>query len=312
MQVVLTIILICSALATAYSPAFGELRESGFFDTEHRPILSDESNASYRQVSGTPEYIVGPRDVLEITLFDGSEPQIETIRVLPDSTISFSIIPKIKVGGLTVSGVAEKLGTELAKYIRTPNVQVSIKEYLSKSTSVFGAINLRAVTIEGGSSGPGRYPLKARTTVLDQIINAGGPTSEARLDQVRLTRGNATYLLNIQLATEGGDNSQNPYLEHGDILRVAGIGQADRRVTVLGEVRNPGVFNLSNDASILEVIASSDGFTQDASANRIRVIRRIDPINPTIYTVNAERIFKGDLSQNIQLEDGDIVVVPRD
>jgi len=299
-------------LSSVAAPSLAEQVASGFQDSQGQAIMSGPRNASYREISGTPEYIVGPRDVLQITLFDGSEPQVEFVRILPDSTVSFSIIPKLQIGGLTISEVSEKLGRELANYIRTPNVQVSISEYVSKSASVFGSINSSAVTIEGGNSGPGRYPLKARTAVLDLIIGAGGPTSEARLNQVRLIRGNTTYLLDIQRATQGGDNSQNPYLEHGDILRVPGIGQADRRVTILGEVRNPGVFNLSDDATMLEIIASSAGFTQDASANRIRVIRRTNPINPTIYTVNAERIFKGDLSQNLKLVDGDIVVVPRD
>jgi hypothetical protein len=36
-----------------------------------------------------------------------------------------------------------------------------------------------------------------------------------------------------------------------------------------------------------------------------------DPNNPEIITVNAERILKGDLSQNISLLDGDIIIVPQ-
>ena len=63
---------------------------------------------------------------------------------------------------------------------------------------------------------------------------------------------------------------------------------------------------------MLEVIAASRGFTQDAAGNRVRVVRTVDPRNPEIITVNAERILKGDLSQNVGLIDGDIVVVPRD
>lgn len=43
----------------------------------------------------------------------------------------------------------------------------------------------------------------------------------------------------------------------------------------------------------------------------MRIIRRIDPQNPTIITVNGNRILRGDLSQNVGLIDGDIVVVPQ-
>ena len=286
--------------------------ESGFIDSHGRPILSTPRNASYRIVLSYPEYMIGPGDVLVLTLFDGGDPQQERVRVLPDSTVAFSIVPSIRIGGLTVSDAAQYVSSVLSEFIRSPSVQLRVEEYMSKSASVFGSINVRSVTVEGGNSGPGRYPLKGRLSVLDLMIVAGGPTSDARLDQVKLTRGSRTYVLNLQKATEGGDNSENPFVEHGDIIRVSGLQQSDRRVAVLGEVQEPGVHELSSDASVFQAIAASNGFTQNARANRTRVIRRVDQKNPTVFTVNVDRILKGDLTQNIGLVDGDIVVVPRD
>ena len=289
-----------------------DIGDSGFKDRQGTVIPSSPVNLPFRMIRGYPEYLVDPGDVLEIATYDAGNRAMEAVRVLPDGTVSFSILTGVDVGHRPLSEVTSILTAALGEYIRNPQIQVMIQDYLSKSVSVFGAINLSATTITGTRTGPGIYPLKARITALDQILEAGGPTPDARLEQVRLIRNNRTYTLDLQRAVSGGDNSQNVIMEHGDVLQVTSITQADRRIAVLGEVQIPGVFNLSTEANMLEAIAASRGFTQDASANRVRLVRRVDPHNPEIIIVNAERIFQGDLTQNVGLLDGDILVVPRD
>lgn len=281
-------------------------------DTRGDTIPVNPNNMPYKLLNGFPEYRVGVGDVMEITAIEAGERSVEMARILPDGTVSFNVLNKVPIAGLALSEASDRLSTELARYVRQPQLQVFVSEYVSKTVSVLGSINLQTVTVSGSRTGPGVYPLKGRITALDQILASGGPASDARLDQIRLIRSNRTYRIDLQRAVEIGDNRQNPDLEDGDVIQVPGISQADRRVSVLGEINTPGVFSLSTEANMLELIAASRGFTEEASANRIRVIRTSDPVNPEILTVNAESILKGDLSQNIGLEDGDIVVVPRD
>lgn len=298
--------------ASATDANMASISHRGFVDNRGETIPSNPENLPFRLVNGFPEYTIGPGDILQITTVQAGTRATEEARVLSDGSVSFSVISEIAVGGLTLSELARSLSTELALYVRNPQLQVTVLKYLSKGVSIFGSVNQSGVSLTGARFGPGVYPLEGRATALEQIMRAGGPTSDARLDQVRLIRGNRTYIIDLQRSVESGDNSQNVYLEDGDVIQVRGITQADRRVVVLGEVRQSGVFNLSSNANMLEVIAASNGFTQDARANKIRVIRTLDPVNPTVINVNAERIFKGDLSQNISVLDGDIVVVPRD
>lgn len=283
-----------------------------FVDSRGDTIPTNPDNLPFKVLNGFPEYRVGPGDILEITTVEAGVRNQESARILPDGTVSFSVLNNIPVADLSLSEVARKLTAELGRYVRLPQVKVLVQEYLSKTASVLGAINIQTATLAGARTGPGVYPLKGRITALDLILEAGGPTADARLDQVRLIRANRTFIIDLQRAITAGDNSQNPIMEHGDVMQVTSITQADRRVAVLGEVSIPGVFNLSSKANMLEAIAASRGFTQDAAANRIRVIRTKDPINPEIFTVSAERILAGDLSQNLALSDGDIIVVPRD
>jgi polysaccharide export outer membrane protein len=80
-------------------------------------------------------------------------------------------------------------------------------------------------------------------------------------------------------------------------------------ITLFGEVRSPGSFPILHDIRVAEAIAQLGGTTHFASRRYIRVIRTVND-KTTVHRVNLTRIQSGDLSTNIQLLSGDIVVVP--
>lgn len=284
-----------------------------FVDAKGDTVENTPERLPFKIIDGFPEYKIGPGDVLEIITVEGADRRTERVRVQPDGTVSFSILTAIPVRNLTLSEVTKKLREQLELYIHSPQIQVFIQSYNSRKASVFGAINLNVGSNVGGSRiGPGIYALEGYRTALELIMQAGGPAPDARLDQARLTRNNKTYQLDLQKAVTIGDTRQNVILQDGDVLQITGTQQSDRRVAILGEVSEPGIANLSNQSTMLEAISAANGFTQQAAPNRIRIIRtNLDRNNPEIITVNAQRILKGDLSQNIFLLDGDIVVVPQ-
>ena len=83
-----------------------------------------------------------------------------------------------------------------------------------------------------------------------------------------------------------------------------------QKVIVLGEVNNPGLFNLDIPLSTLEAISRAGGFTLDAKKKNVLLIRG-GLKNPQIMTLNIDRIFsEHDIAQNIYLQNGDILYVP--
>ena len=83
-----------------------------------------------------------------------------------------------------------------------------------------------------------------------------------------------------------------------------------RKYSVLGEVNRPGVFSLENPVDILEATATAGGFTTDAKLETVLIIRR-GTSAPELYTVNLEKVMEGrDFTQNINLNNGDIIYVP--
>ena len=86
-------------------------------------------------------------------------------------------------------------------------MEVLVKEYKSKYATLFGQIN----QLPTGTSGPGRYPLMTKTSVIDLISKARGPryrtcasVDAARPDQLKHpdTRKNAD-LTKVELLRKG-------------------------------------------------------------------------------------------------------------
>ena len=70
-----------------------------------------------------------------------------------------------------------------------------------------------AIVYHGPGTGPGLYKLKKKTTALEAITRAGGPTQNANLRNVRMRRKNGQSItLNLYKAILQGDQSQNPIM----------------------------------------------------------------------------------------------------
>ena len=84
-----------------------------------------------------------------------------------------------------------------------------------------------------------------------------------------------------------------------------------RKVYVMGNVNAPGIKNMGVDSmNVYAAVASAGGVDNKGRSKHIQLIRQIDGV---LYyrEINLDAfVKKHDLSQNIELEDGDIVYVP--
>ena len=84
-----------------------------------------------------------------------------------------------------------------------------------------------------------------------------------------------------------------------------------RKIYVMGNVNAPGVKNMGVDSmNVYAAIASAGGVDNKGRSKHIQLIRQIDGV---LYyrEINLDAfVKKHDLSQNIELEDGDIIYVP--
>src|SRR4030043_1276880 len=123
-----------------------------------------------------PDYQIGPRDLIEITVFGAPEMNRKE-RVPETGRITFPLLGEVDVAGLTKVELEKKLTQLLGeKLLQNPQVTVSILEYQSKRGFVLGAIRT-----------PGPYELQGRQTLLHAIAEAGGLLPEAG-NEIIITR----------------------------------------------------------------------------------------------------------------------------
>lgn len=265
-------------------------------------------NQVFTEEFGIPEYIIGPDDVLEITFWEGRKPEKYTATVQPYGTISYSFLDDVKVAGLTTRQVDQVLTEDLSKELRDVRIDVSVLKYRSKSALLFGEINI----LQTGKSGPGKYILKGKTTVLDLIVAAGGATKDSDLKNVELVRGGKRYPLNLYDAMFKGDMNQNVIIDHRDVVTVPELPTLGERVYVFGEVNSEGIYAHEDSYDLLAAIASAGGCTPTAIESDIRIIRGYGEGKPVILSASLTDILeKGDIEQNIPLMNGDVVYVSR-
>jgi polysaccharide export outer membrane protein len=85
-----------------------------------------------------------------------------------------------------------------------------------------------------------------------------------------------------------------------------------KQVSVIGEVNNPGKYEMSKEkeTTLLEAIAMAGGFTKHANIDATKVIRVKNGGKESIMVKVRDIINKGDASKDIVLEPGDVVAVP--
>lgn len=83
-----------------------------------------------------------------------------------------------------------------------------------------------------------------------------------------------------------------------------------RKVLVLGEVRNPGVFSLDSDLTIMDAVAKAGGWTTDAKTGNVILLRNVSGKVDTRSLDMDAALGSGNLADNKTLQSNDIVFVP--
>jgi len=234
------------------------------------------------------DYLVGSGDVLKIDVYDHDDLET-TVRVTNSGTIVMPLLGQVKVGGMRISDVTEKLTQLLADgYIINPQVNIFIEDFRSKKAVILGHVNK-----------PGLVELRGNTTFLEIVSHAGG-FKEGSGDTATIKRitkdQQEVIIVNIKSIVEGGDLSQNIPINDGDTIYVSKGGMC----YVTGEVDHPDAYPCDRDTTVLKLIATAGGFTGKASKSSVRIVRLVE----------GKKTILKDVDLHSEVKANDIIVVP--
>ena len=79
------------------------------------------------------------------------------------------------------------------------------------------------------------------------------------------------------------------------------------RIYVLGEVNQPGAYELDKSRNLLDAIGAARGWTKDAAKTKVFIIRKDQNGKPPLKVNLMALLKEGDTSKNYPLQQGDVV-----
>jgi polysaccharide biosynthesis/export protein len=276
------------------------------------------------------DYLLGAGDHIIINVF-GYEEYSGDRTILPDGTITVPLLGSIMVADHTTDQLAQELTRRLQPFLVEPTITVSLSILRPVSVNVAGEV-LRPgrVQLQSLSSGVvGLQPEQVQPPTLSVALQqAGGITQHADIRQVVVNRhrpGGTAQAMTINLWNAISSSNAPPevILQDGDSIyiprAVAGSTDLERRrlaqssfspatvrVRVVGEVTQPGEVQVPPNSSLSSAVAIAGGPTDDARLREVAFIR----LSPE-GEVQRQTLDLRDLSDSYQVQDGDVIIVPK-
>ena len=297
----------------AFVTSIASAQQAAVSDTS-QPVTAPLSATMVSSVKASDDrYRIGPGDVLDIRVFNKPQFSRDSVRVDGRGMIRMPLIQgEIQAACHTEQELSSEITTRYLEYLRSPQVDVFVRDFQSQPVAVLGAVRV-----------PSRFQLQRRVRLLELLSNVGGPTDNAgRSIQVVHTAtpsicetsgqnesamNEASVLDYYKLSeTLKGEEQANPYVRPGDFISIPEAEQ----VFVVGNVLRPAAISLKERITVSRAIAMSGGTLPDTKSDRVRIVRQ-PPGSETKREIFVDlKAIDKQKAEDVVLQAGDIVDVP--
>lgn len=268
---------------------------------DETPAAAPTTTLSTPVIVPDENYRIVEEDVLRMDVWGEEQLSNMQMQVTPDGKINVPFVGSIQAAGLTQGELTAEIARkfEEAQILIEPRVQITIMRLHEPVARVLGEVQK-----------PGAVIFKDGDTIYDAIAQAGSYTSNAMLEKATLTHKGSDTPIPIDLRKMfAGDLSQNYALQNGDTIYIP-PEDYQNKIYVLGHVLKPGLYPLKDRTTVLSAISLAGGPSERARLTGTVVVRG-DPAKPERVACDLTKLFdKGDLSQDVTLKAGDVVIVP--
>ena len=268
---------------------------------------------------------MGKLKSINVTIL-GESSSIGIHAIHPFSTITIGLL---QVGGIKQSGSLRDIQLIRNGEIHT---RLDVYQYLLKGNKfddirlldgdvLFIPIRSSSVSIKGEVVREAIYEMMPEETLDDLIHYVGGLTVRAQknihinrlktMEEIsEFSPVNENFFINYL-------NSKNFILQNGDAIEVFSINENVNEVYLYGQVKKPGKykFNTTQDMFLLDILKLAGGFNDSTYLKTIFLekgeIIRNHPNSkyPEILNFDINKLISGDMRENLQLQNWDIVVI---
>jgi polysaccharide export outer membrane protein len=262
-----------------------------------------------------PNYVLRAGDQILIRANEMDEISERPFRIDGDGFIDLPVLGRTQAAGLSVEKLEAALVELLKKYVKVPQVTITVVQFSAEPVFTVGAFKA-----------PGIYPLSGGRTLVEMMSSTGGllPNASRRIKVTRRKEYGAIPLPNsvslpdgsgtsVEISMASLQNSVNPaediVLKPFDVISV----ERAELIYVIGEVGRQGGLELEerSSLSVIQAIAMAGGLTLAANIKSTMILRPImDTSRRAEIPLDLQAILKGRASDRPLLAN-DVLIVSR-
>jgi protein involved in polysaccharide export with SLBB domain len=221
------------------------------------------------QIVTPTTYVVGPGDELKIYLYNYAESTYETV-VNKDGFISIPRVGNVMVAGRTIEEIKKILIDKFAKFV-PGMIGTGGEGARTKLMVTLGEVRSVKVFVTGEVINPGTYTVSSLSSAFNALYQAGGPNEIGSFREVRVVRqGKVVSKLDIYDYLVNGKIDGDIRVQENDNVVV---GYYLKRTEIAGMVKRPGIYELTPEEKLGDVLRYAGGFSDKAYRARLKIQR---------------------------------------
>ena len=226
--------------------------------------LFDGTTSTFAPMDHVPvpaNYVIGPGDEIDIRVWGMVEFENSLI-VDRNGQIMLPKVGVLNVSGLSYSQLDGFMRTAIGRLYKGFEMNITMGQLRSIQIFILGQVDQ-----------PGMYTVSSLSTLVDALFASGGPAGTGSMRNIELRRGNEVITrFDVYDLQQKGDRSHDVKLLPGDIIFIPPVGE---QVALIGNVNQPGIYELKDKTSIADLVHGAGGFTQMASTD-LAVLERLE------------------------------------
>ena len=205
------------------------------------------------------DYLIGVGDEILVTIWGSVEADLR-LTVDRSGRITLPRVGPVMVSGTRYADLNANIDARVAQVFRNYKLSASM-----------GKLRGIRVYVTGFTNRPGAYTVSSLSTLVNALMQAGGPSSSGSFRNIELRRGGKLMSrFDLYALLINGDKRADLSMQAEDVIHIDAVGP---QVALIGSVNRPAIFELKPQETLDQLLAMAGGFTAVADRSRVSLER---------------------------------------